>query len=40
MTTISREYAEALFELAAQENQTEETMDGLVTVQSALLQTP
>ena len=40
MTTISREYAEALFELAVQENQTEETMDGLVTVQSALLQTP
>ena len=40
MTTTSREYAEALFELAAQENCLKETQDGLVTVVSALRQTP
>ena len=40
MTTTSREYAEALFELAVQANQTKETSDGLETVVSALLQTP
>ena len=40
MTTTSKEYAEALFELAVQDRQTEETMDGLVTVQSAMMQNP
>ena len=40
MTTTSKEYAEALFELAAGENVLEETSDGLVTVISALRQTP
>ncbi len=40
MTTTSKEYAEALFELAAGENMLEETSDGLVTVISALRQTP
>ena len=40
MTTTSKEYAEALFELAAGENLLEETSDGLVTVISALEQTP
>jgi len=40
MTTTSKEYAEALFELAAGENVLEETSDGLVTVVSALQQTP
>ena len=40
MTTTSKEYAEALFELAAGENVLEETSDGLVTVISALEQTP
>jgi len=40
MTTTSREYAEALFELAAQEDCLKETQDGLVTVISALRQTP
>ena len=40
MTTTSREYAEALFELAAQENLLRETSEGLETVVSALLQTP
>ena len=40
MTTTSREYAEALFELAVQGNVTEETSEGLETVISALLQTP
>ena len=40
MTTTSREYAEALFELSAQENCLKETQDGLVTVVSALRQTP
>ena len=40
MTTTSREYAEALFELAAQAGVTEETSEGLETVVSALLQTP
>lgn len=40
MTTTSREYAEALFELAAQDNLIRETSDGVVTVESALLQTP
>lgn len=39
-TTTSREYAEALFELSAQEKTTEETLDGLITVRSALMQTP
>ena len=40
MTTTSREYAEALFELAAGEHVLEETSDGLVTVISALQQMP
>ena len=40
MTTTSKEYAEALFELAAGEHVLEETSDGLVTVISALKQTP
>ena len=40
MTTTSREYAEALFELAVQAGLTKETSDGLETVISALLQTP
>jgi F-type H+-transporting ATPase subunit delta len=40
MTTTSREYAEALFELAVQAGLTEETSEGLETVISALLQTP
>ncbi len=40
MTTTSREYAEALYDLARQEQLKEETMDGLVTVRSALLQMP
>ncbi len=40
MTTTSKEYAEALFELAAGEQVLEETSDGLVTVISALRQTP
>ena len=40
MTTKSKEYAEALFELAAGEDVLEETSDGLVTVISALKQTP
>ena len=40
MTTTSKEYAEALFELAVQDKQTEETLDGLVTVQSAMMQNP
>ena len=40
MTTTSKEYAEALFELAAGEQVLEETSDGLVTVISALTQTP
>ncbi len=40
MTTTSREYAEALFELAVQENLIRETSDGVVTVESALLQMP
>ncbi len=40
MTTTSREYAEALFELAAPENQLEETSAGLETVVSAMMQTP
>jgi ATP synthase, F1 delta subunit len=40
MTTTSREYAEALFELAVQENQTAEVSEGLETVISALMQTP
>ena len=39
-TAISKEYAEALFELAAGENLLRETSDGLVTVLSALRQTP
>ncbi|MBR2660281.1 MAG: ATP synthase F1 subunit delta [Clostridiales bacterium] len=40
MTTTSREYAEALFELAVQAGLTKETSEGLETVVSALLQTP
>ena len=40
MTTTSKEYAEALFELAAGENVLEETSDGLETVISAFAQTP
>ena len=40
MTTISKEYAHALFALAAENRIIRETMDGLVTVQSALLQAP
>ena len=40
MTTTSKEYAEALFELAAGEHVLEETSDGLVTVISALQQMP
>lgn len=40
MTTTSREYAGALFELAAQEGLLKETSQGLETVESALLQTP
>ena len=40
MTTTSKEYAEALFELAAGEQVLEETSNGLVTVISALRQTP
>ena len=40
MTTNSREYAEALFELAAQAGLTKETSEGLETVVSALMQTP
>jgi len=40
MTTTSREYAAALFELAAQTGVTKETSEGLVTVISALLQQP
>ena len=40
MTTTSREYAEALFELSVQAGVTKETSDGLETVVSALTQTP
>ena len=40
MTTNSREYADALFELAVQGGVTKETSEGLETVVSALLQTP
>ena len=40
MTTTSREYAAALFELAVQEDLAKETSDGLETVVSALMQTP
>ena len=40
MTTTSREYAEALFELAVQDESIKETSDGVVTVVSALRQTP
>ena len=40
MTTTSREYAEALFELAVQGDVTKETSEGLETVVSALMQTP
>ena len=40
MTTTSREYAAALFELAVQENLVEETCEGVETVVSALMQTP
>ena len=38
MTTTSREYAEALFELAVQANVTQETSEGVETVISALMQ--
>ena len=40
MTTTSKEYAEALFELAAQSGVTAETSAGLETVVSAIRQTP
>ena len=40
MTTTSREYAGALFELAVQGGVTKETSEGLETVISALKQTP
>ena len=40
MNTTSREYAEALFELAVQNDLIRETTDGVVTVESALLQMP
>ena len=40
MTTTSKEYAEALFELSAGEGRTEETAAGLVTVISAIRQEP
>ena len=40
MTTTSKEYAEALFELAAGDQVLGETLDGLVTVISAFKQTP
>lgn len=40
MTTTSKEYAEALFELSAGENNLGLVSDGLVTVISALRQTP
>ena len=40
MTTTSKEYAEALFELAAADGVLEETAEGLETVESALMQTP
>ena len=40
MTTTSREYAEALFELAAQDGVTRETSQGLETVSGAILQQP
>ena len=40
MTTTSREYAGALFELAVQEGNIQETSEGLETVVSALLQMP
>ena len=40
MTTTSREYAEALFELAVPDEQTEEVSAGLETVISAIRQTP
>jgi F-type H+-transporting ATPase subunit delta len=40
MTTTSKEYAEALFELAVSDEQTEEVSAGLETVISAIRQTP
>ena len=40
MTTTSKEYAEALFELAAGAGKLEETSEGLETVVSAMMQTP
>ena len=40
MTTTSKEYAVALFELATGENVLEETSNGLETVISAMRQTP
>ena len=38
MTTTSREYAEALFELAVQGDLIRETTDGVVTVEEHLFQ--
>ena len=40
MTTTNREYAEALFELAIQAEQADETTAGLETVISAVMQAP
>ena len=40
MTTTSREYAEALYELAVQADVTQETSEGVETVVSALMQMP
>ena len=40
MTTTNREYAEALFELAIQAEQADQTTAGLETVISAVRQTP
>ena len=40
MTTTNREYAEALFELAIEAEQADETTAGLETVISAVMQTP
>ena len=40
MTTMSREYAEALFELAAEEKQIGETTEGLALVKAAMKAEP
>ncbi len=40
MTTTSKEYAQALFELAASENRTEETLAGLDLLRETLRETP